>query len=198
MKKGTLYLLIALAISTTMTSQIFAETNSKTNVIKNKTAITALSDNIISDNTDITSKFTDANFKAKVYSLIGKSSSSAILYGDVNKITSLDVKASGISDLSGIEYFTSLDYLNCSNNNLTRLDISKNTKLNCLDCTNNKLTTLDVSKSPLNVLLCAYNEVTKLYVQAVPSSNVYNPQYKDSEHTMITFGLNEQVVGITK
>ncbi len=41
----------------------------------------------------------------------------------------LDVYASEISDLSGIEYFVNLINLNCSENNLTQLDLSSNPNL---------------------------------------------------------------------
>ena len=53
----------------------------------------------------------------------------------------------------------------CSNNQLTSLDVSKNTALNVLDCANNQLTSIDVSKNTaLNVLYCANNQPTSLDV----------------------------------
>ena len=55
---------------------------------------------------------------------------------------------SGIKSLKGIEYFTGLTFLNCSGNQLTQLDISKNTKLEVLFCYDNQLTSLDVSHCP--------------------------------------------------
>ena len=39
----------------------------------------------------------------------------------------MDVEGKNISNLKGIEYFTALTTLNCPNNQLTSLDISKNT-----------------------------------------------------------------------
>ena len=53
-----------------------------------------------------------------------------------------------ISDLTGIEYFTKLASLNCNNNNITSLDLSKNTALLGLLCQYNKLTELDLSQNP--------------------------------------------------
>ena len=52
-----------------------------------------------------------------------------------------------IQSLKGIEYFTSLTTLKCYNNQLTELDVSKNTKLENLQCYNNHLSSLDVSKN---------------------------------------------------
>lgn len=55
--------------------------------------------------------------------------------------------------------------LNCNSNNLTSLDVSKNTMLTQLWCDQNKLTTLDVSKNTmLTVLDCGYNQITSLNV----------------------------------
>ncbi|MFL9845777.1 T9SS type A sorting domain-containing protein [Flavobacterium rhizosphaerae] len=54
-------------------------------------------------------------------------------------VFTLDISGSGITDVTGIEYFTSLQTLNCNNNNLTQLDLNSNTALTYLDCTANNL-----------------------------------------------------------
>ncbi len=64
-------------------------------------------------------------------------------------ITSMDIDSEGISDLTGIEAFVSLQELDCSDNNLTTLDVSKNTMLHSLSCDNNQLTSLNVSECTL-------------------------------------------------
>ena len=56
-------------------------------------------------------------------------------------------------------------YLECYNNQLTKLDVSKNTALTRLDCTLNQLTGLDVSKNTaLTRLDCDGNRLTALDV----------------------------------
>lgn len=68
-----------------------------------------------------------------------------------------------ISDLSEIKYFTSLEYLYCSYNRLTTLDLSNNTALTELYCGDNQLTSIDVSKcSSLKQLWCEQNNLTSL------------------------------------
>ena len=63
-----------------------------------------------------------------------------------------------------------LKELNCRFNNLTTLDISKNTALVALNCGNNNLTTLDVSKNTaLEVLDCAGNQLKALDVSGFTS-----------------------------
>ena len=73
-------------------------------------------------------------------------------------VTAIDVSSKAIADLTGIEYFTALISLNCSDNQLTALDLSKNTALEVLDCSNNYLNALDVSKNTaLKELYCYCN-----------------------------------------
>jgi len=67
-----------------------------------------------------------------------------VLTSVINTVTNLNVSNSNISDLTGIEDFTALTTLNCSNNQLTNLDVSTNTSLTSLQCYNNQLTSLDV------------------------------------------------------
>ena len=72
---------------------------------------------------------------------------------------------SSIRSLKGIEYFTTLERLVCSDTQLTSLDVSKNTALIELDCHNNKLTSLDVSKNTALIKLdCHNNKLTSLDV----------------------------------
>jgi len=106
-------------------------------------------DILVKDQTDITSKFTDPNFRAEVYRRIVKSDGDRIYTSDVANITALNVKNMGIGSLSGIEYFTALEALDCSNNNLTSLDVSRNAKLWWLGCTDNNLRTLNVTGNRL-------------------------------------------------
>ena len=55
-----------------------------------------------------------------------------LLISDAQKVTFLDVSNKKIKDLSGIEAFTSLSYLDCRNNQLSNLDLSQNIGLNIL------------------------------------------------------------------
>lgn len=65
-----------------------------------------------------------------------------------NAVTTIDFHNSTytyqISNLTGIEYFTNLKTLNCSNNELTSLDLSHNTNLTTLACENNHLAVLNI------------------------------------------------------
>ena len=108
--------------------------------------------------------FPDPNFEAAVRESIGKPAGS-ITRSDVEGKTTLSIKDRSVSNLSGIEHFTSLKVLNCDNNNLTALDMSKNTELTTLYCGSNSLNSLDVSKNTaLTSLWCGENKLASLDV----------------------------------
>ena len=70
-----------------------------------------------------------------------------------------------ISDMTEIKYFTNLKELDCSNNQLSQLDMSNNTQLTDLDCSWNDLTQLDMSNNTqLTDLDCNWNDLTQLDV----------------------------------
>ena len=80
-------------------------------------------------------------------------------------IRTLYVNGRSIRSLAGIEYLTGLTQLNCFDNSLTTLDVSKNIALTYLNCFNNSLTKLDVSKNiALTDLDCSKNSLTTLDV----------------------------------
>ncbi|MBT3796488.1 MAG: hypothetical protein HOF97_03050, partial [Candidatus Marinimicrobia bacterium] len=68
----------------------------------------------------------------------------SVLTANISGVTVLDVSSKSISDLTGIEAFTSLIDLSCAFNQLTSLDVSRNTALTQLHCNNNQLTYLNM------------------------------------------------------
>ena len=84
---------------------------------------------------------------------------------EASQVTKMDIRRNGITSLLGIEFFVNLTSLDCGNNKLTNLDVSKNSKLVELSCYNNQLTSLDVNRNTkLEKLDCRYNELTNLDV----------------------------------
>lgn len=81
---------------------------------------------------------------------------------EVCDVAVLNISDKQIADLSGIENFAKLTTLNCSNNTLKTMDLSKNTLLVDLDCSDNVLESLDVSKlTKLEKLDCSNNSDDK-------------------------------------
>ena len=82
------------------------------------------------------------------------------------QVTKIDV--TGKSDptvCDEIGFFRNLEELSCSDNGITYLDVSNNSKLTDLKCGWNRLTSLDVSNNPaLKYLNCRSNQLTSLDV----------------------------------
>ncbi len=82
---------------------------------------------------------------------------------NISSVINLDVQNQNIADLTGIEGFSSINNLNCAQNQLTSLDISQNLSLGVLSCNINQLTNLDVTlNTALNSLNCQDNSLTSL------------------------------------
>ena len=129
--------------------------------------------------------FPDANFRAYVCTF-DTDNDDRLTTTELAAVKSMRLIGKSIGDLKGIEHFTALTELDCRRNQLTSLDLSKNTALqvlNCnnnpltslvlggntvltkLSCTNNQLTSLDLSKNTaLQVLDCEGNQLTSLDV----------------------------------
>ncbi|WP_051590795.1 leucine-rich repeat domain-containing protein [Flavobacterium daejeonense] len=114
------------------------------------------------------SEIPDANFKAYLKTIVPDaftpdnkfiSNHSSVVSYDKR----ISVNGRNINSLSGIEYFTALTRLDCMENQLKILDISKNTNLKELFCGYNQLTKLDVSKNAnLSIIHCYNNQLTNL------------------------------------
>lgn len=121
--------------------------------------------------------FPDPNFKAKLlssspantvakdlsgnYFAIDANGDGEIDQNEAQAVTELNISNANISSLTGISNFQ-LIYLNCSNNQITSLDLST-LYLFGLDCSHNLISSLDLSSSPEIVTLdCSFNSLTDL------------------------------------
>ncbi len=90
--------------------------------------------------------------------------------GNISGVTLLNLYSKNIADLTGIEDFIALTMLNCSDNQLTSLDVSSNTALIQLYCNSNQLTSLDLSSNTtLNHFQCMSNQISSLDVSGCPA-----------------------------
>jgi hypothetical protein len=108
----------------------------------------------------------DANFKAY---LVGNTSINTTPDTEIDVSEaqaysgSINCANLSISNMTGIEAFTAITNLNCTDNQITSIDLSQNLALTYLSVYNNNLTSLDVSQiSSLNRLWCMFNPITSL------------------------------------
>lgn len=86
-----------------------------------------------------------------------------ITESEIAELKEIRVEYYGIGSLKGIEFFTKLETLVCSNNKIVELDVSKNTKLTWLNCSKNQLTGLNVSRNTLLTnIWCSDNLLTSI------------------------------------
>lgn len=142
---------------------------------------TALKDATASYSTNCSIAFVsipDRNFEKKLIDLGIDTDglNGRITTANITAITVLDLSDSAISNLSGIENFTSLTYLDVSNNQLTTLDVSKNLLLETLNASSNQLTTLDLSKNTkLTIVYVANNPLVSLNLRNGNNKNFILP-----------------------
>lgn len=114
------------------------------------------------------SNFPDDNFLGV---MLGKCSSGEhyLTKSQHQNLTSLDCSSHSISSLTGINLLTYLTLLNCSNNNLTSLNVSSLTRLQTLRCNNNKLPYVYDLPASLQYLYCGGNQFTTWVVNNLSS-----------------------------
>ena len=116
--------------------------------------------------------FPDANFRDYVSKLDGRIDGrrDGALDKKESTLTEVNISNLTIKDLEGIKYFTELEKLDCTQNRLWNLNLSRNTKLKQLHCENNILTQLNLENQvDLEFLDCSNNRLTCLNLPSMPN-----------------------------
>jgi hypothetical protein len=98
-----------------------------------------------------------------------------IQVNEAQQVGKLYVNNLNITDLTGIESFVSLTYLNCAMNQIVSLNINSLINLTKLECWNNQLSSLNVSNSPnLAELIANNNQMVSLNVSGLANLQILN------------------------
>lgn len=114
--------------------------------------------------------FPDQNFRSYISEYCDTDKDGYLGEYEIAAITEIDVSDKWYSigimrDLTGIQYFTNLQKLDCSGHELASLDLSSNSALSYLDCVDNKLSYLNISANmALRHLRCEINELASIDV----------------------------------
>lgn len=95
----------------------------------------------------------------------------ALSQAEREAVTRMDLRKLGIQDLSGLEWFDALEELNCSENDLVRLELPELPSLTSLTCNENpRLETMDLSGAPaLEHLYCFHSNLSEWNLHDVPN-----------------------------
>lgn len=90
----------------------------------------------------------------------------------VKKVETLSIVRTNLSSFDGIEYFTGLTSLNCSNNRLTALDVGNLHNLETLNCSGNQISSenLKLPSAYLKTLDCSNNRLERLDETVLPAT----------------------------
>ena len=137
--------------------------------------------------------FPDANFRDYVSKLDGRIDGrrDGALDKKESDLTEVDISNLTIRDLEGIKYFTELEKLDCTENKLWDLNLSRNTKLKQLHCENNILAQLNLENQvDLEFLDCSNNRLTCLNLPSMPNlkefkadGNIYGIKINKTDRT---------------
>ena len=93
--------------------------------------------------------FPDATFREFVKSEYDVNKDGILSLDECQYIEDMDVSGKGIKDLKGIEYFQGLFELDCSDNSLSRIDLTLNFNMQRLDISGNNITSIEIGTMPL-------------------------------------------------
>ena len=131
--------------------------------------------------------FPDAKFRSFVKENLDKNKDDILDAGEIAAVKMIEANNMGIKSLEGVGFFTALETLKCWDNELTGLDLSKNTALKDLQCSNSKLQSLDLSQNPnLTQLYCGRNPLTTLDLSKNAKLKVLNCSGFASRRTKLT------------
>ena len=131
--------------------------------------------------------FPDAKFRSFVKENLDKNKDNILDAGEIAAVKMIEANKMGIKSLEGVGFFTALETLKCWDNELTGLDLSKNTALKDLQCSNSKLQSLDLSQNPnLTQLYCGRNPLTTLDLSKNAKLKVLNCSGFANRRTKLT------------
>jgi hypothetical protein len=105
----------------------------------------------------------DSIFKSYVLSKCDTNNDGNVQIIEASLIDSLLIQNMGISDLTGMEHFINLIWIQCDGNSISALNTSSNPSLRFVVCVGNQITSIDVSNNPLLYYLdCRNNKLNAL------------------------------------
>lgn len=114
---------------------------------------------------------------AQEYCTIDTNGDGEIQISEANSIKFLNLHASNINNIVGILDFQNLEYLKCSSNQITNINLSGSNNLKVLICFASQISNLNIEVTPnLEILNCEFNLLTSLDVNTCSNLKSLNCQ----------------------
>ena len=171
MKKKIISFIVALALAATATFGFLPSLYESSGESEFESEPIPVQNDLIEINEE---NFPDENFRSVVAGLEesvaeNEAADGVLSESELALITSISISSMSVKDLKGIEFFTALEILDCSNNGIESLNLSSNTNLKELYCSQNDLHELDLSSlQQLKKLDCGYNSLPELILNQNP------------------------------
>ena len=111
------------------------------------------------------SVFPDEHFRQYISENCDPNGDGVLSPSEIAAVEMLSCDYLGISNIIGVEHFTSLKELYCGSNQITQFDLTHNTQLEILECTENQLTWLDLSQNTkLTSVVCDLNKIASINI----------------------------------
>ncbi len=161
---------------------------------ENWTNVDAANEFVLSCDPNEAIDFPDANFKSALLSIgsLNTVDDGEITVSEAEAYTGdIVVIALDIADLTGIEYFPNIDYLNVGQNELTSINVAYNTALTSLRIGANDITSLDVSRNTmLDDLIISENPISDIDI----SNNTLLNVFSASDNLITTIDLSQNTL----
>ena len=126
----------------------------------------------------------DDAFKAYLLDRFDTNADGEIQVGEAETIQSLSISNRGIKSLSGIEYMPNIEFINCSDNLITELDVAANLLLRQLDCSpmedanhNNLLDVIYIAAGSLQKIDCVTEVENTRDTRYIPEETIVCVRY---------------------
>ena len=110
-------------------------------------------------------EFPDMQFRNYVKTTFDADHNDWLDHDEIISATDMNVSDKEIKDLSGIEYFSNLIRLDCSQNRILELDLTKNTCLMSVKCNDNLLEKIELPSKEMEYLNCENNCLSSLEME---------------------------------
>lgn len=142
----------------------------------------------------------DPAFKAYLVDEYDVNSDGIFSETEALSITRLEISGLGIKELTALSgLFPDLEYLDCSDNALTTLDLKGLSRLSYLDCSGNELTSLDLSsQSALVYLDCSDNDILILDIVHLLGLQTFDSRGNDDLSVIYVWNGFEASDGFSK